>query len=86
MRLALAAASGYHRRMMRLLFVSHSFPPKNAPMSNIGGMQRVATELHAALEEREDVAMRTVALRSSWKWVYVRAVPFLVGLAMRLGR
>jgi len=55
-------------------------------MSNIGGMQRVATELHAALEEREDVAMRTVALRSSWKWVYVRAVPFLVGLAGRLGR
>lgn len=55
-------------------------------MSNIGGMQRVATELHAAREEREDVAMRTVALRSSWKWVYVRAVPFLVGLAMRLGR
>ena len=40
---------------MRLLFVSHSFPPANAPMRNIGGMQRVATELHAALAERDDV-------------------------------
>jgi len=71
---------------MRLLFVSHSFPPKNAPMSNVGGMQRVATELHAALEERDDIAMRTIALRSSWKWVHVKAVPFLVALAARLGR
>ena len=53
-------------------------------MSNVGGMQRVATELHSALGEREGVAMRTIALRSSWKWVHVKAVPFLVSLAARL--
>jgi len=55
-------------------------------MSNVGGMQRVATELHAALRDREDVALRTIALRSSWKWVHVKAVPFLVSLAFRLQR
>jgi len=71
---------------MRLLFVSHSFPPANAPMRNIGGMQRVATELHAALRDRDDITMRTIALRSSWKWVHLKAVPFLVSLALRLGR
>ena len=71
---------------MRVLFVSHSFPPADAPMSNIGGMQRVATELHAALQGRDDVAMRTLALRSSWKWVHIKAVPFLASLAVRLGR
>jgi phosphatidylinositol alpha-1,6-mannosyltransferase len=71
---------------MRLLFVSHSFPPPNAPLSNVGGMQRVATELHGALEARDDISMRTVALRSSWKWVHIKAVPFLVLLAARLGR
>jgi phosphatidylinositol alpha-1,6-mannosyltransferase len=71
---------------MRLLFVSHSFPPVNAPMSNVGGMQRVATELHAALKARDDVTLRTIALRSSWKWVHVKAVPFLASLAVRLGR
>lgn len=76
----------YHRAAMRLLFVSHSFPPKNAPMSNVGGMQRVATELHASLEDRDDVFVKTIALRSSWKWVHVKAVPFLVCLAARLGR
>jgi phosphatidylinositol alpha-1,6-mannosyltransferase len=53
-------------------------------MTNVGGMQRVATELHAALGERDDVAMRTIALRSSWRWVHVKAVPFLVSLAARL--
>ena len=71
---------------MRLLFVSHSFPPPDAPLSNVGGMQRVATELHSALEARDDVWMRTVALRSSWKWLHIKAVPFLVSLAARLGR
>jgi phosphatidylinositol alpha-1,6-mannosyltransferase len=49
-------------------------------------MQRVATELHRALLARDDVAMRTVALRSSWKWVHIKAVPFLASLAVRLGR
>lgn len=71
---------------MRLLFVSHSFPPVGAPLSNMGGMQRVATELHAALEARDDIEIRTLVLRSSWKWVHVKAVPFLVSLAARLGR
>jgi phosphatidylinositol alpha-1,6-mannosyltransferase len=55
-------------------------------MRNVGGMQRVATELHAALGERHDLTMRTIALRSSWKWVHVKAVPFLSSLAVRLGR
>ena len=69
---------------MRLLFVSHSFPPLDAPLSNVGGMQRVATELHAALTARDDVILETVALRSSWRWVHVKAVPFMLGLAARL--
>jgi phosphatidylinositol alpha-1,6-mannosyltransferase len=74
----------YHASPMRLLFVSHSFPPPDCPLSNVGGMQRVATELHRALEARRDVAMHTLALRSTWKWVHIRAVPFLIGLAFRL--
>jgi phosphatidylinositol alpha-1,6-mannosyltransferase len=32
------------------------------------------------------VAVHTLALRSSWKWVHIRAVPFLVALAFRLKR
>ena len=52
----------------------------------MGGMQRVAMELHGVLEKRDDVQMRTLALRSSWRWVHVKAVPFLASLAVRLGR
>ena len=54
-------------------------------MRNVGGMQRVATELHSALEARDDVIVRTVALRSSWKWVHLKAVPFFASLTVRLG-
>lgn len=55
-------------------------------MRNVGGMQRVATELHAALDKRDDIMMRTIALRASWKWIHVRTAPFLLSLAVRLGR
>jgi len=55
-------------------------------MSNLGGMQRVATELRNALEEREDVELRTLALRSSWKSVHLRAPSFLLSLAATLRR
>ena len=84
--LAPRRATRYHALAVRLLLVSHSFPPVDAPMANVGGMQRVATELHRALEHREDVELRTIALRSSWKWIHVRVVPFLVSLALRLGK
>jgi phosphatidylinositol alpha-1,6-mannosyltransferase len=49
-------------------------------------MQRVATELHAVLRARDDVEVRTVALRSSSKWFQLKSIPFLTSLTMRLGR
>ncbi|MEM9730264.1 MAG: glycosyltransferase family 4 protein, partial [Myxococcota bacterium] len=57
-----------------------------APLSNVGGMQRVAMELHSALEARGDVELQTMALRSSWRWVHVRSVPFLASVGARLPR
>ena len=45
---------------MRLLFVSHSFAPEEAPLTNVGGMQRVAMELFEHLEA--DPAVETHAL------------------------
>ncbi len=63
---------------VRLLFVSHSFPPRGRPLANVGGMQRVATELYAALQTRPGVAVSGMLLRTSWRWTHVRTVPFLV--------
>lgn len=62
---------------MRVLFVSHSFPPSDRPLSNVGGMQRVATELHSALSHHEDVEYSSIVLRSSWQWTHLKTLPFL---------
>lgn len=71
---------------MRLLFVSHSFPPRGRPLSNIGGMQRVAVELHTTLRAHTGVRLHDVLLRTSWRWAHVRTVPFLVKAGVQLWR
>ncbi|GAB5521372.1 MAG: glycosyltransferase family 4 protein [Rhodothermales bacterium] len=62
---------------MRLLFVSHSFPPADEPLSNIGGMQRVATELHAAFQDLPDVELSDELMRTTWAMTHVK-VPFFL--------
>ena len=52
-------------------FVSHTFPPEDRPLSSVGGMQRVAVDLHKTLEGRDDIQIDTCVLRSSWRWAYV---------------
>jgi phosphatidylinositol alpha-1,6-mannosyltransferase len=47
-------------------------------------MQRVATELHAALNEHPEVRLSSLVLRTSWKWTPVRTAPFLLGLLARI--
>ncbi len=69
---------------LRLLFVSHSFPPPGRPLANIGGMQRVATDLDAALARHPDVDYHHLVLRTSWRWTHVRVVPFLFRLAFQI--
>jgi phosphatidyl-myo-inositol dimannoside synthase len=63
---------------LRLLFVSHSFPRANDPMSNVGGMQRVALELFSAFRVRTDVKVEELVLRTSWKQTPLRTPPFMV--------
>lgn len=52
---------------MRLLFVTHSLPPLGLPMENIGGMQRVALDLHDSLNARTDIKVDSLVLRSRWR-------------------
>lgn len=51
---------------MRLLFVSHSLPPNGRPMENVGGMQRVAIDLHDGLLAHRGIEVTTLVLRSAW--------------------
>jgi phosphatidyl-myo-inositol dimannoside synthase len=72
--------------IVRLLFVSHSFPLAGQPLSNVGGMQRVAVELHDALDAHPDVELSSLLLRSTSRWTGFRTAPFLAGLLRRIPR
>jgi phosphatidyl-myo-inositol dimannoside synthase len=67
---------------MRLLYVSHSFPLPGDPLSNVGGMQRVATELFATLTERDDLELHALLLEASWRWTHLR-MPFFMAKLLR---
>lgn len=72
------------RPPLRILYVSHSFPLPDAPLSNIGGMQRVAVGLHAALQRHPDVELDEMVLRTSWKDTGMRTPGFLYHLLRTL--
>ena len=69
---------------VRILFVSHSFPPRGEPLANVGGMQRVATELHEALERHDGVELSSLVLRATWRMTHVLTGFFLAGLLYRI--
>lgn len=49
-------------------------------------MQRVATELDAALTHHPDIIHHHLVLRTSWRWTHVRVVPFLLRLLQQIPR
>ncbi|MEX2583455.1 MAG: glycosyltransferase family 4 protein [Gemmatimonadota bacterium] len=69
---------------MRLLYVSHSFPASDRPLSNVGGMQRVAVDLHRAFAAESEVDLHSLLLQASWRWTGVRTPPFLLSLLHRI--
>jgi phosphatidyl-myo-inositol dimannoside synthase len=71
---------------LRILYVSHSFPLPGDPVSNVGGMQRVATGLHDALARHPGVELSTLLLETSWKATPYRMPGYLAGLLARIPR
>ena len=71
---------------MRILYVSHSFPLRGDPLSNVGGMQRVAQGLHAALGEHPAVELHSLLLETSWKQTPRRMPGFMAGLLREIPR
>lgn len=69
---------------MRILYISHTHPPKDAPMENIGGMQRVSVQLYRALQTREDVTVIPFILHSSWNSIVFNTIRFLFNLLFSL--
>jgi phosphatidylinositol alpha-1,6-mannosyltransferase len=71
---------------LRILFISHLHPPKNNPLANIGGMQRVSMQLAKELESRDDVEIKTIKLSTHSRAIQVKVVLFLFSLLFRLPR
>jgi phosphatidylinositol alpha-1,6-mannosyltransferase len=63
---------------IRLLYVSHSLPPLDDPLENVGGLQRAAIELHDALAAHPEVDLLPLVLRSAWKERHYRVPMFMV--------
>lgn len=49
-------------------------------------MQRIATELHDALAAHPDVELRSLLLRTSWRWTHARMLPFGLALLKQIPR
>lgn len=69
---------------MRILYISHLHPPKNAPLDNMGGMQRVSMQLVNEFEKREDIELKKIILHAPWKGIEIRTAFFLARLAFKL--
>lgn len=83
---SLLASPASPRSAVRLLFITHSFPPRDRPLSNVGGMQRVAVDLHHAMSEHPRVILATKAIYTSWRWTGLRTALFLPKLVLTLPR
>jgi phosphatidylinositol alpha-1,6-mannosyltransferase len=69
---------------VRLLFVSHSLPPEGREADNLGGMQRVAVDLHDTLAAHGGAEVRTLVLRSAWSERAYRTPLFLASALRRI--
>lgn len=69
---------------MRLLYISHSHPNADAPMENMGGMQRVSHQLVTALRSHPGVDLHTRILDSPWNSIVWNTARFMTGLFTHL--
>lgn len=69
---------------LRVVYVSHSIPPADAPEESLGGMQRVAVDLMAALQRRPDVVLDPWTLSVPWREIHRRTTGFILRVAAGL--
>lgn len=62
--------------MMKILYISHLHPPKNAPLESIGGMQRVSIQLVNELKKKPNVQIKTIIQHAPWKGIEARTAVF----------
>lgn len=63
---------------MNILYVAHNHPPKESPLENIGGMQRVSSQLLNEFDKMADVQIEKDVLRSTWEMIGINTFIFLL--------
>lgn len=69
---------------LRILYISHLHPPHNAPLENMGGMQRVSLQLTDALQKMPNVVLKEITQEAPWKGIEWHTARFLNRLYWRL--
>ena len=69
---------------MRILYISHLHPPENAPLDNMGGMQRVSIQLTDELRGRDDIEIKSILQHAPWKGIEIKTAFFLLKLLFKL--
>ena len=69
---------------IKVLYISHSHPPDEAPLENMGGMQRVSMQLVQALENKPSVKIETIIQKVPWKGIEWRTIIFLLKLRCQI--
>jgi len=69
---------------LKVLYISHSHPNADAPMENMGGMQRVSHQLVTALRSHPGVDIHTRILDSPWNSIVWNTARFMTGLFTQL--
>ena len=69
---------------MKILYISHLHPPKDAPLKSVGGMQRVSMQLVKELKSNPSVTIKTIIQHAPWNGIEIRTAVFLAKLARKL--
>ena len=71
-------------KKMKILYISHLHPPKDAPFKSVGGMQRVSMQLVKELKSNPSVTIKTIIQHAPWNGIEIRTAVFLAKLARKL--
>lgn len=69
---------------MKILYISHLHPPKEAVLKNIGGMQRVSLQLTNELSANAGVELEEITMETGWKFIGFKTFFFLLRLFLFL--
>lgn len=69
---------------MKILYITHLHPPADAPLKNMGGMQRVSLQLVETLKRNSDIELETVKLEAEWGSIGTKTAFFILETVLKL--